>query len=376
MVKDSFIQNVTDKPVVGLIGGYGSVGSVIAKQLSEQGSVKLIIAGRNKDKIDALVSTFHQSIEGRVVNIDDSKALSFFCRDCDIVVNCTGPSTLVKDKVISQAASAGCHYVDPGIWHDAHGKYDKIMKEKHRIGLLFCGFIPGLTGILPRFLYKQSKSFFDVYEGMEIYCGDRSSWSEHACMDILHYFIRGVPTGSYKNGRFNEKPFIFSFLNARKHKYPYGLGKFLVSPMYSNELDRLAAEMHIPSLSFYVGIFGWVALMKLLFIRILPIRDQTAIGILRKVLQREQKIHGSGGVIECKILGRKNNKTKICSVSLHDNDTVTLTGICTALAVDFLIKKQIRESGVNLLCNCIDPVLFIERLVKYGLNLDLNVLEN
>lgn len=123
--------------LVGVLGGTGAVGRVVAKRLDDGDTTRVRIGARSTG-----------------VDLHDDAALAAFCRGCAVVVNAAGPSYVVRDRVARAALSAGSHYVDAA--GDAPLldalRTDPPAALAERAALVSAGVAPGLSGMLPRLL--------------------------------------------------------------------------------------------------------------------------------------------------------------------------------------------------------------------------------
>jgi len=147
--------------LIGVVGGYGAVGSAVVSRLDRsrpQSAVdyRLRVGGRGQRRADRLV---REELAGRgeamAVDVYDDAALRRFCEGCQLVVNASAASYLVVDRVAQAALAAGADYVDAG--GDAP-LYDRLvpmnLASHGRRALVTAGMMPGLTGLLPRWLAR------------------------------------------------------------------------------------------------------------------------------------------------------------------------------------------------------------------------------
>jgi saccharopine dehydrogenase-like NADP-dependent oxidoreductase len=145
--------------LVGVVGGYGAVGGAVARQLHQwfAGSGvdgRLRIGGRRLDGAQRLVSgELAGQGEAMTVDVYDDEALRRFCTGCRVVVNASAASYLVVDRVATAALAAGADYVDAG---GDCPLFDRLvplgLADTGRRALVTAGMMPGLTGLLPRWL--------------------------------------------------------------------------------------------------------------------------------------------------------------------------------------------------------------------------------
>jgi hypothetical protein len=97
-----------------IIGGYGNFGGYIARALSVDSNVSLLIGGRSKAKADAFAGGLNASnaAQGCALDIDDDIAGQLAKIAPDIVVHTTGPFQSQDYRVARAAIAEGAHYLD------------------------------------------------------------------------------------------------------------------------------------------------------------------------------------------------------------------------------------------------------------------------
>ncbi|MBU8860439.1 MULTISPECIES: saccharopine dehydrogenase NADP-binding domain-containing protein [unclassified Micromonospora] len=139
---------------VAVVGGYGAVGSAAVARLHRDGVGPLRVGGRNPDRAAALVrDRLGGAGEAVAVDVYDPDSLARFCAGCRLVVCAGGASHQVLDRVAVAALAAGADYVDAG---GDEPLYDRLagrdLAAQGRIALVTAGMMPGLSGLLPRWL--------------------------------------------------------------------------------------------------------------------------------------------------------------------------------------------------------------------------------
>ncbi|GAA2625670.1 saccharopine dehydrogenase NADP-binding domain-containing protein [Actinomadura fulvescens] len=219
--------------MIGVLGGAGTVGRVVADRL---GAHTLRVGGRALDRAAAACTT-PDSTPMRV-DLHDPHSLAEFCSGCEVVVNCAGPSYQVLDLVARAALTAGAHYVDAAgdlVALDALGD-----PPGHRAAVFSAGLMPGLSGLLPRLLATGPLARLDIYVGGAARIGELSA------VDAL--LTRGPRFGlalaAWRDGEIVPgalKPL-------RSVSLPGFRGQVHAWPFLSAETSRLAAELDIGEL--------------------------------------------------------------------------------------------------------------------------------
>lgn len=159
-------------PLIGLLGASGAVGSAATALLPH----RLRLGSRRPPE---RVPANAESV--RVDALDDA-ALAKFCQGCTVVLNCAGPSTILRDRAARAAVAAGASYVD------AFG--DDLVYEALRsavlpadfIAVLSAGTVPGLSGVLPIWLARQG---FASLDRVSAHAGGLERATPAAAADVL-----------------------------------------------------------------------------------------------------------------------------------------------------------------------------------------------
>ncbi|MDQ3478093.1 MAG: saccharopine dehydrogenase NADP-binding domain-containing protein [Pseudomonadota bacterium] len=97
-----------------IIGGYGNFGSYIARALSTDQNIELVIGGRSKAKADAFASELRaiNPATGCGLDIDSDIAERIADIRPDLVIHTTGPFQTQDHRVARAAIAVGAHYLD------------------------------------------------------------------------------------------------------------------------------------------------------------------------------------------------------------------------------------------------------------------------
>lgn len=141
---------------VGVVGGYGAVGSAVVRRLHRVlgPGYRLRVGGRRLAAAEELVRRERAGGgEAMAVDVYDDEALRRFCAGCRLVVNASAASYLVVDRVARAALAAGADYVDAGGDLPLLDRLTPLGPAgAGRTALVTAGLMPGLTGLLPRWL--------------------------------------------------------------------------------------------------------------------------------------------------------------------------------------------------------------------------------
>jgi short subunit dehydrogenase-like uncharacterized protein len=97
-------------PIV-VYGASGYTGKLIAAELTRRGA-DFTIAGRNRDKLEAVAAGLASAPGVEAVSLDDATGLRSLLDGAGAVIACAGPFVEHGEPVVAAAAEVGTHYVD------------------------------------------------------------------------------------------------------------------------------------------------------------------------------------------------------------------------------------------------------------------------
>jgi short subunit dehydrogenase-like uncharacterized protein len=100
----------THGPIV-VYGATGYTGKLVAAELDAVGA-DYVLAGRNRDKLEALSSSLAGRPPIRAVSLDDAAGLRELLSGSRVVIACAGPFHLHGEPVLRAAVDTGTHYLD------------------------------------------------------------------------------------------------------------------------------------------------------------------------------------------------------------------------------------------------------------------------
>ncbi|GAA2485625.1 saccharopine dehydrogenase NADP-binding domain-containing protein [Actinocorallia cavernae] len=147
--------------MIGVIGGYGDVGSHTVLALRRAGH-RVRVGGRSA----SAAADFHarrlpgdERVELRVVDVRDGDSVTAFADGLSALVNCAGPSHLTGPIAADTALRAGVDYVDAAGDDALHTLLDDDRyRHSGRTAVLSAGLRPGLTGLFPRAVARWARA--------------------------------------------------------------------------------------------------------------------------------------------------------------------------------------------------------------------------
>lgn len=170
---------------VAIVGVKGAIGQVVAQTL---GRTLPDILLRGGSRQIASTSGDNDNIEMMFVDVWQADSLSAFCQECQLVINCAGPSYLIGERVAMAAAQAGAHYIDPFGDEFLVTKLRLSEQYQRRCAVVSAGAYPGLSGLLARHMIDHE---LDAIHQLAFYSGGMESCTSAAALDWLLSTLEG-----------------------------------------------------------------------------------------------------------------------------------------------------------------------------------------
>lgn len=125
-------------------GATGFTGRQAARYLGEHSDVRFAIAGRSREKLEALRAELPRDVGVIVADAEDAGTIDGMVRQTRVVASFAGPFALYSDPVVAACAERGVHYVDiTGETSWARTLIDRFHGRAREAGakiVPFCGF--------------------------------------------------------------------------------------------------------------------------------------------------------------------------------------------------------------------------------------------
>jgi short subunit dehydrogenase-like uncharacterized protein len=358
---------------VGVVGAYGATGRIVTEQLLALSHARLLIAGRDRAKLDALAAELGERVEVLPCDVFDNSELAALSRRVDVVVNCAGPFSRVLERVAAAAYEAGIHYVDPGgetIMFRRLSRLQPALVRKRLSFILGAGLMPGVTGLIAWYASALAQVLFDEALTVDLYFGDVDNWSLTGCEDILALTFDREAFGWYEQGQWKPARGINLLRRSRRVNLPAPFGKrTLVTPQFRRELTTLASCYDYPRVaSFVAPQLSRHTLHAWLYIALVArVSRARAAHHLQSLLGKQCRRIGIGSVAEARVRGSREGAETRLRVATTESRGYWVTGLTCALATNALLDGEVIP-GCTFLCDSTDPVVFIHRMIDHGLS--------
>ena len=226
-----------------IILGHGAIGSVLAKLLQKEESVKLVVSADISFKQEKKFEKWHHMN----INLKNKSELESLLKKYhpDLVINATSP--WFNPDILQECAKLGINYMDmAACWEPDPDKtalspykieqfdFDRQFKEKNILGLIESGVSPGLTNLFVR----ECADEFDELEDVKIRLVDYSgtdefsvAWSKESLLDEI-----GSKPLVYSDGKFK---IVEPFSGAEDYEFPAPYGKQKVCLICQDEIGTI-----------------------------------------------------------------------------------------------------------------------------------------
>ncbi|MCG8423577.1 MAG: saccharopine dehydrogenase NADP-binding domain-containing protein [Proteobacteria bacterium] len=354
--------------MIGILGGYGDVGSHATRQLLRLGLGPLRIGGRNADAGKRFASEFAEKrVHYQAVDFHDEASLDRFVDGCGILVNCAGPSYAIVDRAARAAMQAGAEYVDAAGDDGLHALLDEAeYRVRERVAVLSAGLQPGLTGLLPR--WAAHRELGQVHSLIS-YFGLLDHFTEVAADDYLQGAAEEVSESlaAWRGGRRSGV-----LTRQRDIDVPFFPGPATVLPYLNTEGERLAAALGLVRGDWYTVLTGQHVLNA--FDRVHSLERSGAIAALCRASQLDLAGREPQVTLLVQLDGVQDGVPIIRTLVLRGRRNAELTGTLAALATLAVTWDEV-PAGRHFAADVLEPVSTISRLRESGAVTALEVLQ-
>ena len=360
-------SNTMQGTVIGVIGGSGRVGKETVRYLLKETPHSILIGGRTYKQDDMPDS---DRAEFMSVDLFSPDSLKAFCSACTIVVNCAGPSAIVKDIVALAALKHGAHYVDPGGHNPVYHTLTELkqeLKDKNLVSVMASGILPGLSELFPMYEAQQT---FDVIESMDYYYIGRDEWTHNSAYDIA-WGVGNIGIGEapviYTDGVPKEVNLLTS---GKKVTLPQPVGSYKLFPVLREEMREFITTNQIKNVAVYGNNWGgWVSLATILVSLFKWHRSEAQLhqsaDLIVKAARKDMKGKEPGFMLHLIMKGMQNGQPASLTSTLYFEDTYRATGICAAITAQLIAEQRI-PAGRYWTSQLPDVERFMKRFLQQG----------
>lgn len=234
-----------------VLGGYGNFGGKISLALARASGIRVIVAGRSRQKADTFVKKIERptSIDIETLELDIhqgdlSKKLK--SSGAQLVIHSSGPFQGQDYNVAVACIQAGLNYIDladgRGFVKD-FGKLDARAREKNVLAVTGASSVPGLSSAVINEFLPKFKALNEIRYG--IAPGNQADRGEATVKAILGY--TGRPFTRLQKAHWET---VYGWQDIHVHTFPDPIGK------------RWQASYDIPDLDLFRGYYPNLSTIK------------------------------------------------------------------------------------------------------------------
>ena len=144
-----------------IVGGYGAVGKIISKRLSQVYPNQVVVAGRNLKKAQLLAEDLQNKVIPFQMDVNSPEESELW-KDVKVVIMCLDQ----KDtRFVEFCIERGIHYIDISANYTMLQKIEKLDTKAKNVEtaiVLSVGLAPGITNLLAQHGINQSKSVENI----------------------------------------------------------------------------------------------------------------------------------------------------------------------------------------------------------------------
>lgn len=353
-----------------IIGGYGRIGSSVAKDLATYTNSEITITGRNPGAATTEIPI--PGVKYLALDLADKKNVrniiySYSKSASSIVIHCAGPFHHRDGNVLKTCIDAGVNYVDVS---DHRGftrqalSYSEAAKSAGVTAIINTGIFPGISNSLVRQCVEQ----FDAAE--EIHLSYVVGGSGGAGVTVMRTTFLGLqnPFEVWKNGRWQ---FVKPYSDREVVEFPPPYGKVGVYWFDMPECFTLPTSFPVQTVVTKFGSFpDFYNHLTWITANLFPdswLKNLKAVEFLSqvsyKMTQVTDKFSGTGVAVKSKVTGSQSGKKSSFSASIVHEDAATATGIGAGTIAELILSGKIDQPGVWPVENVLPTDLF-EQVMK------------
>ena len=154
---------------IGVLGASGLVGKNLVNELIENTKNNIIVASRKQKKLQEMYHQSDRITDIFAVDASNKKSLKKFYSEIDMIINCSGPASIIKTIPAEMAIEESIPYVESGVsllneCEKSIREIDQNAKEKNILMVTGAGVFPGLS----RVLLQLAATTFDRVDTIKI----------------------------------------------------------------------------------------------------------------------------------------------------------------------------------------------------------------
>jgi saccharopine dehydrogenase (NAD+, L-lysine-forming) len=365
-----------------VLGGTGNTGRLMAEFLLKETDVKLVLAGRNLEKAEALATALNHKFQvNRVSSMRVDAAAPASLKNAfekvDFAIVASSTSAYVKN-IATAAIAAGIDYLDFQFSTANFNTLNSLKQDIARAGCCFiaeAGFHPGLPAVLVRFAVP----YFDSLELANVASVIKLNWKQidlsDSTVDEMVEEFNNFQTSFFQTDTWVEA----GWSETKKFYFGAEFGERPCFPMFLEEMRSLPET--VPSLKetgFFVGGLNWfvdyiVIPLSLAALAIGPEKAGKPVGQLLNWGLKTFSKPPYRTILLLEASGWKDGKYQTVRVKLSHEDGYVLTAIPAVACLLQYLDGSIRKPGLWLQANLVEPNRLLKDIERLGVAVEIAV---
>jgi len=362
-----------------ILGGYGHTGRPLACLLLQETDVRIVLAGRSREKAEVAVAECNREYpgeraSGRFADASDPAGLQGAFQGIDLVIVASSTARFAGN-VATAALAAGIDTLDIQYSTQKIAALQSLAAEIEKAGLCFItdgGFHPGL----PAALVRYAAGSFDSLERAVVGSVIKEDWAgldlpEETILELLEE-LNDFQNLVFKEGVW-KKTGMFGMQDFLRMDFGREFGTQYCAPMFLEEM-RALPEM-FPSLQetgFFVGGFNWFAdwLVMPLAMVVNKAWPQGGLKPMGKLMNWGLKTFSRppyGTLLKVEAQGVKNGQAKMFQVTLYHPDGYLFTAIPVVACLLQYLDGTGRKPGLWTQAHLVEPVRLMQDMQRMGI---------
>ncbi len=351
-----------------ILGGYGSTGKLLARDLLSFTSAELVIAGRRLDQAQRLADELNNPrLTARQVDAADGGALRTALQGADLCL-VAAPTTHHTPTVSRACLDAKVDYLDIQFSTVKLATLQAVSNEICEAGLCFvteAGYHPGLPSVMVRYAASKLDVIESAVTAGYLNVGPSLPYTE-AVDELMEAFIH-YEAQVFKNGAWT-KPNQWTMT---KFDFDPGIGIHTCYSMFFEELRGLP-DMYptLKDIGFYISGSNWIAdllvtPLVMVGLKLAPRRGLRPLGkLMWWAMQQSKPPYQVMIAIEAK--GQKNGKPAKVFASVAHPDGYELTAIPVVAYLKQYLDGSARKPGLHLMGHLAEPQRLFKDMQEMG----------
>ena len=351
------LRNSTSTTRAVVLGGYGTFGQIVARELASRGVV-VTVAGRNVErakKLAAELGPAHAGVNADVRSADDcAKVIA----DHDGAVNCAGPVRDFGPSLLQACLQAKCHYVD--ISDDR--SYCRLVREHHdafanaNLAAVYgCSSLPGIS-LAAALTAAKRREVPPELARVTLFIGNNNPKGQGAVASASRLVGRSIdaPQGPLLGFRWRERVPLPA---------PFGPRSVLnfESPDYDLLPERLGVNRVRVKVGFELSLTNWAFHT---FAVMAPRIGRRLLPTLGKAGEIVRGIGTSGGVVMSELFWPDGENHRVAVVAREQGQR--MAALPAVYAAEQLGTENINATGASTCVDLLGAEKLLDRLVQDG----------